>query len=307
MREEEATRAHYTYKLGPLPAFRNPTLDGLLDPEQEHPFDGTYWHFVDIGTDASKIALEKLAIPALERAAPTLRLAGRLLPLAAHVARFVPILGVAGELIHVSKPAMRAAADWWNGRLSTHDAIRLAKIYTLYAATGAGGFFTIGAKEAISYAARQSGWMDERYVPHTVGQELQHAGITDWVEDHIVYPAHDALDDSGIPAALARFWKRSGAEAASAPATEALRQRVAKDAAEIHTLGSHLLHHLHVPHIDCPFCQMLDDLSPFSADLSSIHERAKPLGETPRQQADKLWQQLRHLLPPPPPKQRLSL
>ncbi len=330
MREEEATRIHHAWipaaagKAADKPvdaalngmadflhlkhtpfagtasaAVRNTNLalDGLADPEQEHPFDGTYWHFVDLATHPAEDVLEKLVIPVIQRAAPVVPLVERAIPVIAEVARFMPVIGMAGEAIHVSKPAMRAAEDWWEGRLSTHDAIRLGKIYTVYVVTGAFGFGSVAAKEGISDVVRQTGWMDERYFPHTLGMELQHAGWSDALEDHVIFPLHDALDDSGISGQVATLWKNSGAQAVA----HMLHAEAVKETPEIQKLGRQLMQHFHAWHDHCPICNALEDAGILTTDLGGIHERATASVDSPRArfekmraQAEKIGQNLLH-------------
>ena len=153
----------------------------------EHPLGFPYWHFFDLGSDAMRSVMRPLN-HMLERsiANPDMlgRAATRLLPATTHLLRVLPVVGVAGETVHVYTPFMHAQRDWREGHLSNERFGTLCAVYTAYVASGMGGLLTAGAKEGLTHLVQHSGLVEEAYIPHTLYAELQHAGLLPTRSDH---------------------------------------------------------------------------------------------------------------------------
>lgn len=180
----------------------------------DHPLGFPYWHFFDLGSDALRSAMRPVN-RLLERAATADtaalgRAAARLLPVTTHLMRVLPVVGLAGETVHVYTPFMRAREDWQQGRLSNEKFGMLCAIYSAYAITGLGGVLTAGAKEGITYLVQRNALLEERYIPHTLFRELQHAGLVPGSE-----AAHHHHHEPDAPCELCA----SALSTLSAPAT----------------------------------------------------------------------------------------
>jgi len=149
------------------------------EPENEHLFGFKYWHFFDIASDAARSAARITHGRALQLAEGTDRaasIARKALPALRFGTRALPVVGVVGELMHVATPFAHARDDWSEGKISAWKFGGLCALYGAYTITGLGGFLTAGIKEGLTNAAQHWDWMDQRYIPHSLYQEFQHAG-----------------------------------------------------------------------------------------------------------------------------------
>lgn len=170
--------------------FGSPTFDGWkklneayphVHSENEHLGGFAGWHFFDIGSDILRSSMRPLnrmleRFSAMEPARWG-RMSGVLASVTSHAMRILPVVGLIGETAHVYTPFQNAHKDWQNGILSNEKYAGLCAIYTAYALTGLGGLLTSGAKEGITYMVQKHGLIEDRYIPHTLYKELQHAGI----------------------------------------------------------------------------------------------------------------------------------
>lgn len=156
------------------------------DEAAEHVGGWPYWHFIDISTDTAK-AFMKPAARALGEAAKAGAPAARAaLPAVKLGLRALPVVGMAGEAVHVYTPHQQATADYKAGKLTARQYGELRLLYAAYVVSGLGGIFTAAAKEGITDAAQYYEWMDERYIPHSLLLELHHTG---WLKGE--FPRHD--------------------------------------------------------------------------------------------------------------------
>jgi len=159
----------------------NPRQAQRQQPQNDHLFGFTGWHFIDIGSDLLRSILEPLnrTLQQLATAKPEhwTQIASKLSAIMPVAMRALPLLGVAGEAAHVHTPFNNARADFDAGVIGSEKFAFLCAIYSVYVASGAGGIFTSGAKEGLSQLVERMGVIEERYMPHTTYKELQHAGI----------------------------------------------------------------------------------------------------------------------------------
>ena len=163
--------------------------------ENEHLFGFPYWHFFDIGSDVLRSLLTPLneLLEGIARNASLLgKAAGNLLHITLPLMRAMPVIGVAGEAMHVYTPFLNAREDWEKGKISDEVFGALCALYLAYTATGMGGILTAGAKEGLTYLVQYYKLMDERYIPHTLYKELQHAGILGGDDHAEPHHHHDA-------------------------------------------------------------------------------------------------------------------
>lgn len=148
------------------------------DEAQEHVFGFKYWHFFDLGTDVVRSALKPVnaALQSVANTHPE-RWAPKLLPMTKLLARSLPFVGVLGEGMHVFSPFRQAKQDWQEQRIGTLKFSGLCALYAVYTITGMGGIATVGVKEGLTYLVERQGWMEKRYIPHTLYKEFKHAGI----------------------------------------------------------------------------------------------------------------------------------
>lgn len=184
---------HHDVRSGVIP----PHAEHQHDAENEHLFGFKYWHFFDIISDVARSSatlIHKHLQPVAEGSSRHAGMASRALPAVKVATRALPVVGVVGELMHVATPFEHARDDWRDGKISSLKFGGLCALYGVYTVTGLGGFLTAGIKEGLTNAAQHWNWMDDRYVPHSLYQEFQHAG---WFggDTHEEHHQHHAVAD----------------------------------------------------------------------------------------------------------------